>query len=467
MIRPAALSAIRQSRDVRGAMTGTAVMLRRGLHGAKNWILERDDEGRHASVWVKGGKLLVVLLPVLLVVSAVTGGPERGGRQTSFGSALFGALVLILLGLAVFSARERRAGREEPWEAGATTTGSTGSGADRVPDMRAEKAISPQVSEVGAEGLGGHSPDRKGIPDETAEFTSRVVTRVVTPESTSGQGGAEGEEESPFGQVSLLKKGGQANVPAVDTSLVTPDGDRASNTHIVGTVPIPDASVPEDSPTEAGHLVTSPALEREKTQVGTGGSGVSGDVENLFAQLAGAGQTVPVSDEVTCKVPEGTCTQVDATPGEDTGLVMATPGPYGVTGLPISDDWWLTPPDPAQPRLETQDRNDVKEATGEEDHTPFPLDEDESRPVFEGDSGGLLQRHRDVLLYLALKSMTEASEEERETVRQGAVEWVRREVRAGRQSQRSAARALGVSKTTVVNWLGRPAGDEENEERED
>src|SRR4249920_3935230 len=105
---------IRRSVEVQHGGRGLLLMFRRELHGAKNWTLEREEDGSHRSVWVKLFRVAVVLTPLWIVLSAVTGGPERGGHSASVGQSFFMALLVLVVGLAVFSARERRAGREEP-----------------------------------------------------------------------------------------------------------------------------------------------------------------------------------------------------------------------------------------------------------------------------------------------------------------------------------------------------------------
>jgi hypothetical protein len=131
----------------------------------------------------------------------------------------------------------------------------------------------------------------------------------------------------------------------------------------------------------------------------------------------------------------------------ETAELQAEQGPYEVTDAPMADDWFLTKPD-VEPEEETEAAPE-----SEPDATPEP----ESRQVLEpsDEEKGSSGIDPAVLVYRALQGMPNVSEEEKEAARRNAIEWVRREVPANRQSQRSAGLMLGVSKTTIANWLGR------------
>jgi hypothetical protein len=123
----------------------------------------------------------------------------------------------------------------------------------------------------------------------------------------------------------------------------------------------------------------------------------------------------------------------------------AQAGPYEATELPLSEDWWAVKPD--LPQEEPEVAEEPEEQTAEE-----PVENAPEEPQVSPE-GSLLGYAPEVLDYLAVRSVQNATEDVKEQARRAVVTWLRREIEAGRLSQRSAAQVLNVSKTTIANWL--------------
>ena len=447
------MTGVRQSMEVQNAKKGVGRTLRRGLHGAKNWALEPEQDGTHRPVWVKAARVGVALTPAWLVLSAATGGQGRGGQDASLPKAILMALVVLLVGLGIFSARERRLGREEPW---IDLPGNTESDPpapmtliDPAPEMPTEVLASPLVSGPSSGGEVVTPGDIPGIVDQTPQVDSEAVTQVVT------HGVAEGGGESPFVQVNR----GDRTDEGVVRSLVT-EAPKCR---------IPEA-LDEETPTiplMGGHPRRSPvtaSLEKgQYPQVGAGEGVDSGQLSRtneattLGDELPEPPHSVwPVTGAATGSTQGELFPQV-TTPAEVvTTPVTATPGPYPVTDEPIAETWWLDKPD-IDPPDEEEAREEEPPVVTPEPAPSAPLDleatpgPDAQQPQAED----LLGLDPAVVMYLALPSLPDATEETRERIRRAAAQWAQREIDAGRLSQRTAARALGVSKTTVAKWLGR------------
>lgn len=451
---------IGRSVEVQHGRRGVGLMLRRGLHGAKNWVLEPDGDGLPRSPWAKLFRVLVVLAPVWIVLSAVTGGPERGGHQVGLGQAILSALIVTFIGLGFLSARERRLGREEPWselpeistpgdEAEPTTL------VDSAPENPTEVLENAQVSEAASDGevvTPGDIPDES---DHTSQIFPETATQVVT--TPLAEVPSEGVAESPFVQVSE----GDQGVFAADSCPVTPV-DTQAETRVINH----HKSDPfeEDSPTvplvparTGGHPVTVSLEKAMNPQVKQGDR-----VDTVLTgeKVEPTGNLITEGDEVSGIEDSGErVTPVDTHPVQETLFPqvntddqmvtevvtprMATPGPYEVANDPVADDWWLIKPDKAAPQESETEPVEQFEAVA-------PAVEAEVQTEITPGSG----LDPAVVLYRALRTMPHATEEEKAAARDGAAEWARREVGARRLSQRSAAEMLGVSKTTVANWLG-------------
>jgi hypothetical protein len=451
---------IGRSVEVQHGRRGVGLMLRRGLHGAKNWVLEPDEDGLPRSPWVKFLRVLVILAPVWIVLSAVTGGPERGGHQVGLGQAILSALIVTLVGLGFLSARERRLGREEPW-AELPDIDTPGDDAEPTtlvepaPENPTEVLENAQVSEVGSDSevvTPGDIPDES---DHTSQISPETATQVVT--TPLAETSLKEVSEPPFVQLSegdreVAEPAGGPVTP-VDTWMET----QVINHHNSDPFEEDNPTVPLVPAKTGGHPVTVSLEKAVKPQVIPGDrvdtmpfEGGAEPVEPLITEgdedsgvKDSGGSVTPVG---TRPVQEPLFPQVSADDRVVTEVVtpqMALPGPYEVADDPMAEDWWLVKPD------ETALENEETEPVETPEVQPSVAEEEPPAEVTPG--SGLDPA---VVLYRALRTMPNATEDEKAAARDGAAEWARREIRARRQSQRSAAEILGVSKTTVANWVG-------------
>lgn len=454
----------KRSLEVRHARRGFGIAMRRGLHGAKNWVFEPDEDGLPRTAGIKALRVFVVLVPVWLVASAATGGPERGGQEASVPKTVFIALLLTLAGLGWFSARERRLGREEPWLDlpdldPESDDSEEKTKVDPSPEAPTEVIESPQVSEVDSAEAPVTPGDISDESDQKPQDSSEVVTEAVTETPSAPPSGGVGDR--PFDQVTGAVESEVTTPLKVVTEAVTLDLE------IMTEQDVPDA-LEEDTPTvilAGGHptLTTVPvSLDKVVTSQVSGGDRLDvgssrelpyrGNVGTTESDISPGSVTLErvVTGLVTNTLQEGLFPQVGdgdqvVTPVV-TQFVPATPGPYPTEGDPVSDDWWFVKPDVVTgDDPEDQDEGPAEELEGGE--------EEQEEPVVA--LSELQSHHPAVLLYLAVRGMPDATEKDKEAAREGAVEWVRTEIAEGRQSQRSAASLLGVSKTTIANWTGR------------
>lgn len=374
---------VRQSMEVKHGTQGIGRMLRRGLHGAKNWVLEPDEDGTHRTVGSKAFRTAVALAPAWIVASAFTGSPKNEGQQIGVFQALFMAVLVTMLMLAFFSARERRLGREEPWteEASAEPEPSgeeVEPGPEQVFPQPSEGVLTPgpegaekpavdlekpQVREVTTEvttEASGHNEDEKDhfeLPEPV--LVTPVVTEAVTQTfPTMGQ-------DEVFDQVSDQVTAPEEVVTEAVTHVVTQPEIGIEN-H-----PIADI-VEEEAPTVrlgGGHLeeevVTQTPEKQVNPQVNEGDQVVTREPEKaprISLEKASKEKapdpepplvTQPVTPVVTkgtqeplfpqVKKPEPVVTQA-VTPAV-TQPSMATVGPYKPTTSPLTEDWWATSPD--------------------------------------------------------------------------------------------------------------------------
>lgn len=453
---------VARSPEVRHGARGVVLMLRRGLHGAVGWVLEPDDDGLPRTPASKAFRLLVTLLPAWVVLSALTGGPERGGRQASVPQAILAALALTVAGLAWFSARERRLGREAPWvdlsdpDAEGDDGGTRGSGdADpgapttlfekpQVGDVRNfEKArnvedITPnegESSQIGNEALHGgldqattessanpappasealRNTAGEGVHQATSERVNRGESEATPPpHATPTRDGltkvlhqATPEESSP--QVSLVKSelrtpGGQATFPAVAESDANPEAP---------TLPqgLPDA-------------LRAPTEKRESSQLTPLPAGLQEPLRGVLRE-----EYAPV-------------------------------GPYEVTEESIAKDWWRIRPDVPQEEPESAaspeapDPAEIREdATFEVDAPPEPeVPETEIEEVAEGAFADLPDPVKEYLVSRSPRTLPE----ERKAAQEHVARWAREEVRAGRLTRAEVARMARVKPSTVTRWMDR------------
>lgn len=464
---PPRVSAITRSREVQYGRKRVGLMFRRGLHGAKNWVLEPDKDGTPRSVRGKLGRLVVVLLPVWIVLSATTGETGQGDQSASVAQSILTALIVTLVGLGVFSARERRLGREEPWELLPQVTAGDdckqNPQAVPAPEEPTEGSAKPQVSEVTREAGGGEGVVTPGDITDVSDQSSQDGPEMVTPMVSHR---SDRIAESSFAQAERGYQGGKNPAGAV-TAMETGGLEEAANRRIPDSL---EAGSPVGAPAGGNPLwepVTVSLEKGESAQVNAG-MGVetplsSGDSATVTLS---DGEVAPVRPVRTFAPPVSAPVQGElfpqVTPGE--GLVtqapppaMATPGPYRVTDGPLSEDWWLTKPDVEREEASRPDAEPVSEegapmSTPTEEAVKQPAEAAEQPEVPFG-------RNPAVLLYLALQGMPDASEEEKAEAKEKVVEVARSEIDAGRETRRSVGRVLGVSHVTIGKWLGQ--GDPE------
>lgn len=450
-------------------------MLRRGLHGAKNWVLELDENGEHRSYWSKGFRLAVVLLPGWIILSAISGGPQRSGQDVGVVQALFVAVLTTVVGLALFSARERKLGREEPWaDLPSFITESDDLSAERSEAPGQEEPVdasgNTQVSGLAMSEGGpsvGNIPGTQGdfpqinpmvVRDDAQQATFDERSTRVIPESES----LTEVMQTPMQQA--ITQG--ANQEEVDRTFAT------------------TPAVSPEAPTEVMQTATSgpyfPQVSTDATAMQGGQEKAILDWANLdtsdsaesdVSQLDGL-PTLPlrpvVQEALQAPPAEPTTSQVnlvkDPLPQPlQTALQVqyATSGPYRVVDNPIADDWWLTKPDaPEEVAADTPTEpsdSGVPESPVAPEPEPAPTP---AEPKEGTAQDGPLPPV--VMLHLAAQANPGAFDPgTAESARIKAMNWVHEEVGANRLTRAEAARMFGVDKSTVSRWLAKdPWADE-------
>lgn len=462
------MTGVRQSVEVQHGVSGVGRMLRRGLHGAKSWVLELDENGEHRSVWSKAFRAFVVLMPVWIVLSAVTGGPERGGHSVGAFQSVLMALLVLLVGLAVFSARERRLGNEEPWQ----TLPRKG-----IPDTESDNGEAKTLVET--------SPEGGSAVSENAQVT----------ESGSDENGETAEDDSVIStettrieQADLHEETHQATSPEPETVVIT--------AHEAPTAVLPQVvqqatteGVKEEESGQAFDAIASVVDEFRQSDVQQAApepaySLVKEDVEpvqDVLQQAAPEWSDVDVSgvtesddgsipDEPTTplrapvQVPlhEG----VDATESVQVSLEkepvqqplqgmlqvqFAQPGPYPAHPDPVNEDWWVVAPD-IEP--ETEEEAAVETAMEAPQAEPVGQSQELSVQPQEAAPAVPARRHPLVLSYFASQAPKSGfTAEEKDEARTELIGWLRGEISSGRLNRAEASRMLGVDPSTVTRWL--------------
>ena len=453
------VAGIGRSVEVQQGRKGLALMLRRGLHGAKNWVLEPDEDGTPSSAWVKAGKTAAILLPVWIVLSAVTGGPERGGQQPSLPKALVTAMLATLIGLAVLSARERRHGREEPWldlpkadaESGVIEAETKVDPAPEAPTVVMEKA---QVSESEA---GVQHITASDNPGNHGHSSRNEADMLQEPVHESGQAEGSVQVSRPFDVLHDLvhaPSGQGANQEETTSPAEVRRQDEIEK---------PLISLRKDSPNRPSAQVstygevlrntTGPAAP-DWANVDTTGSAESDET------LIEDEPTRPLRPALHEPVHEAPSAPGSAQVTVDSGLLrdpvqgelqvlLATPGPYPVSQDPVTDDWWRVKPD--EPTAEEENEEDEEPETAP---SATPEEEPEAaleQPGQSGQGDRLPGAVRDFLATQGNPALFTAEQKEEAHTR--VVEWLRREIEADRVSRAHAARMLGVNRSTVGRWL--------------
>lgn len=456
------LAGVRRSVEVQHGRKGVGRMLRRGLHGSKNWVLETDDMGEHRSVWSKLFRALVVLAPVWIVVSAFTGGPERGGKSVGVFQTLFMTVLVTIVGLAIFSARERRLGREEPWldfEAEDTdgNDGEAEAEVDPAPEKRTKVFENPQVGDSGSEENGDGS-DRNS--DDSVDF-SQNETQVLQPlmqQATSE------EAETRFipGPEAPTQVVPTAVQQAITEGVNQEDSDRAFEAIASVATEFQQEGMRDATPERSISLVKADVEPMQEplqeaipqwADVDTSGGtesdgGLIGDEPTtpLRAVVPNPVQEVPsetpsaqvsVTKEVVQHGVQGTL-QVQ----------FAQAGPYPQDDDPVHEQWWVVAPD-----IEPEEAaEEPVEVPAEVLAVPVPEVPAEAQQAAPPPQTG---RHpQAVLAYLASTAPKSGfTAEEKERARVDILVWLREVTGNGGLSRAEAARTIGVDASTVSRWL--------------
>lgn len=460
-VRRTGTKAVRQSLEVRHARRGAGLMLRRGLHGVKNWALEPEADGTPRGPGGKTLRMLVALVPFWIVLSTVTGGPERGGQQMGVGRAIVMALVVTLAELAWFSARERKAGREEPWL--------------KLPDLGTEsdesepKTLVQPTSEAPTAVLeksqvSGPEPSEveRNTGDEVLEKeeNGRIEAETV-PEMEHQAISEEPKIEATEGRKGLFGPLRNALQKATTDGANTEEPDPLSSDSAEG-VAQPSWGPPhEATPETAYSLVKTPAtplqeeveeaafgeaipIETDSTESDENGPRNAPDATEAEVLQAAVHETPSATEEPQVEGLKGALQQPLPLVLE---TEVAASGPYLVTSEPVAEDWWLVKPDgPTEEEPEA-----VEDAPVIEPEIPGPEAPAEA-PEGTVEVGGV-RLPPQAVRYLAVQAMSSASDQDKETARLEVVRWARGEVNAQRVSQAEIARMLGVNRSTVSRWL--------------
>lgn len=457
---------IRRSVEVQHGGRGLLLMFRRGLHGAKNWTLEREEDGSHRSVWVKLFRVAVVLTPLWIVLSAVTGGPERGGHSASVGQSFFMALLVLVVGLAVFSARERRAGREEPW-ADLKSHEPESTESDDGPEGESEEVSSEgptQVLENPQVEASGSDPDEVFHADENDE--SEQKTQIIP---TAVPQAIENEAKT------LVIPGPEAIAQPVQTTF-----EQATSESAVDLGVPQERNTPLEVSPEMPRVVLDKAIDADLFQQ------VTADIEEDWPdvpQAVSEGPESPVTESERNDLPdtptvpfrpasrevshETETPQVEVPeepvrePVQDAfQCLFAESGPYPVGADPVAEDWWVVKPD--VPATEPQEEPLEVESGENSDHDPW-ADVDASEGDGEPDpvlASAASLYSGEVQRYFASRVSVDVSEQERSAARIAVMAWAVQEVNEGRRSQSEVARLLGIGKATVSRWVSAGTDDE-------
>lgn len=455
------MAGVRQSVEVRQGSKGVGRMLRRGLHGAKNWTLELDENGEHRSVWSKGFRAAVILLPLWIVLSAVTGGPERGGQSVGAFQSVVGALVVLLVGLSVFSARERRLGREEPWgnllvNGDDDTDGDDGEAETLIDgslESRAAVIENSQVTELGSDEIDEIMDDNSVISTETPQIeqpdlqqTSHQATSlepetvaIAVPEApvevfpqpvqqAITEGAKQEESDQTFEAIaSVVEEFRQRDVhqtiqePAY--SLVKDDVESVQSELQQSTSEWASVDVSGSTESSDGAIEDEPTARLR--------SAVQGELHDVPPAIESP--QVNLEKEPVQQPLQGVL-QVE----------FATPGPYSVTDEPDDEDWWVVTPDVEPDATEMQP----------EPEAPITAEEPELATVAAQAAPKPGRHHPVVLAYFASQAPKSGfTTGEKDQARTELISWLREEISVERLSRAEASRMLGVDPSTVTRWL--------------
>lgn len=455
---------IRRSVEVQHGARGFGLMLRRGLHGSKNWVLELDENGEHRSVWSKAFRVFIVLIPVWVVLSAVTGGPERGGHSTSAFQAVVMAIVLTGVGLSVFSARERRLGREEPWaglsvDEPENTDGDEGEAETAVEpssERPTEILENPQVSKVGFERNDAIDGDENGESGEIAEIGIPSVPQAIPPEA---------ETVAVSAPEALHFEDHGAPEQATSEGVVDHGVPQGRNTPL---------STPEGAPTV---LLEKATQEGDSSQVSADSEEDRDTVPQAVSEAPGnvvteserndSLDTATVSfrkaSRAVFRETENAQVTAPDVPSRETiqGVLQvefAERGPYPSKPDPVREDWWVVAPD-----VEPEDADEpapeepydaVEQGLPDPAYDPWAGVDTSSSEGVQEEPETAVQPFPDVVQrYFASRVSIDVDEAEKEAAREAVRVWSLAEVNEGRRTQSEVARLLGVGKATVSRWV--------------
>lgn len=456
------LAGVRRSVEVQHARKGVGRMLRRGLHGSKNWVLETDDMGEHRSVWSKLFRALVVLTPVWIVVSAFTGGPERGGKSVGVFQTLFMTVLVTAVGLAIFSARERRLGREEPWldfesEDTDRDDGEAEIKVDLAPEGPTRVFENPQVGDAGSEENGDEGDHNS---DDSVDF-SQNETQVLQPlmrQATSE------EAETRFipGPEAPTQVVPTAMQKAITEGANQEDSDRAFEAIASVATEFQQEGVRDATPEPPISLVKVDAEPmREPLQ----------EASSQWADVDTSGNTESdnslIGDEPTtplrAAVPDPVQEAPSATPSPQVSVTkeavqhgvqgtlqvqFAQAGSYPQDDDPVHEQWWVVAPD-IEPEEAAEEPVEVLAEVLAVPVAEAPAEAQQAAPLPQ------IGRHpQAVLTYLASTAPKSGfTAEEKERARIDILTWLREVTGNGGLSRAEAARTIGVDASTVSRWL--------------
>lgn len=466
------MTGVRQSVEIQHGVSGVGKMLRRGLHGAKNWVLELDENGEHRSVWSKAFRTFVVLMPVWIVLSAVTGGPERGGHSVGAFQSVLVSLLLLLVGLAVFSARERRLGNEEPWQGlskkEVSDTESDDGEAKTLVETSPEEASpvseNAQVTDSGSDENGETAEDDSVNSTETtrieqadlhegaheATFPEPETVAIPAPEAPTAvlpqvmqQATTEGTKEEESGRTfdaiasvvdDFRRNDVQQATPEPPYSLVKDDVEPVrealqqatpewSDLDVSGVAESDDGSIPDEPTTPLRVAVQTPLHEEAPA--------------TEFPQVS--------LEKGPVQQPLQGVLQVQ----------FAPPGPYPSGPDPVNEGWWIVAPD-IEPEAEEEKTAEGSVETGEEapQAKPVEVSQEVSVQPQETASAAPARRHPLVLAYFASQApKSDFTNAEKDEARTELIGWLRGEISSGRLNRAEASRMLRVDPSTVTRWL--------------
>ncbi|AXH66268.1 hypothetical protein SEA_SATIS_107 [Streptomyces phage Satis] len=461
-MRAPQLTGVRRSVEVQHGRKGVGRMLRRGLHGSKNWVLETDDMGEHRSVWSKLFRAVVVLAPVWIVVSAFTGGPERGGKSVSVFQTLFMTVLVTVVGLAVFSARERRLGREEPWLdfTSDDTDGDDGESATKVdptPEAPTQVLENSQVGDVEPEENSDESDRNSGDSADSAQNETQVLQPMVHQATFP-------EAENPVipGSEAPTQVVPEVMHQAITEGANQEEPDRAFEAIASVANDFHEEGMQEASPESRLSLVKDdiPAMQPvvqkatpDWADVDT--SGTTESEEGLIEDEPTTPLRAVVQDPVQ-EAPSATPSVQVSDPQEPVqhdvqGVLQvhfAQPGPYPQNDDPVHEQWWVVAPD-----IEPEEAaEEPEEAPAEVPSVPVPeihVEQQQAAPLPQ------IGRHpQAVLTYLASQAPKSGfTPEEKERARLDVLSWLREVTESKELSRAEAARRIGVDASTVSRWL--------------